>query len=150
MGVKYQCMFYIKLFLTHYCLESILGIVHTVLLPHSCANRLGSPQDSDLIPQLELERQAVGSTALEIDELSVGYQGRSVEVREAQRYDEFWVTNASAYRLRDLNLVPDTLLLYAMFRADSRTLHALLRSASSSRCCQSWPPRILTTSAQTS
>ena len=41
--------------------------------------------------------EAIGPAALEVDVLCVGYQERSIEVRETERYDEFRIADVPAH-----------------------------------------------------
>ena len=66
--------------------------------------------------------EASGPATLEVDVLGVRDQERDVEVRQAQRDDEFPVADGPAHGMGDLNLVSDALLLDAMFRADEQDL----------------------------
>ena len=77
-------------------------------------------------PDLRAFSEAIGPAALEVDMLCVSYQERSIEVREAERYDEFRIADAPAHCVGYLNLIPDTLLSYAMFRADKQDLACLV------------------------
>ena len=95
--------------------------------------------------------EAIGPAALEVDVLCVRDQERGIEVRQAQRDDEFLVADAPTDGMGDLNLVSDALFSHTMFCADKQDLACSVAEwRPPADVAQSCPPRSLSTSAQTS
>ena len=69
--------------------------VHLLPVVHGLAGGVAFARNAlDVLERCQEFGQAIGPAALEVDVLCVGYQERSIEVREAQRYDEFRIADA--------------------------------------------------------